>query len=151
MDDGSIKYEAASPDEAALVAAGKQLGYRFAERTMKTVTVERRDGKRLEFELLNVLEFNSTRKRMSVIVRTPDKRIVLYCKGADTVIYERLRNKEPTSKITLEHLEKFAATGLRTLCCGMVELDPEEYKKWNKTFHEASGLFFLYIYESVYL
>lgn len=34
----------------------------------------------LEYEILNILEFNSTRKRMSVICRTPDNRILLYCK-----------------------------------------------------------------------
>lgn len=33
-----------------------------------------------EYEILNVLEFNSLRKRQSVICRCPDGRIVLYCK-----------------------------------------------------------------------
>jgi Cation transport ATPase (P-type) len=32
------------------------------------------------YEILNILEFDSTRKRMSIIVRTPDDRIMLYCK-----------------------------------------------------------------------
>ena len=32
----------------------------------------------VHYELLNVLEFNSTRKRMSVIVRTPEDKIMLY-------------------------------------------------------------------------
>ena len=34
----------------------------------------------VEYEILNILEFDSTRKRMSVICRTPDNRILLYCK-----------------------------------------------------------------------
>lgn len=34
----------------------------------------------VEYEILNILEFDSTRKRMSLIVRTPDDRIMLYCK-----------------------------------------------------------------------
>lgn len=34
------------------------------------------------YDVLNVLEFNSERKRMSVIVRTQDGRIMLYIKGA---------------------------------------------------------------------
>lgn len=51
QDDGTIRYEAASPDEAALVAAAKHLGYRFVDRTMKSVTVERRDGKKLVYEV----------------------------------------------------------------------------------------------------
>ena len=35
----------------------------------------------VEYEVLNILEFNSTRKRMSVVLRAPDNRIVLYCKA----------------------------------------------------------------------
>ena len=46
--------------------------------------------KECHYEVLNILEFNSTRKRMSTIVRTPEGKIELYCKGADTVVYERL-------------------------------------------------------------
>lgn len=58
-----------------------------------------------EYEILNVCEFNSTRKRMSVIVRGPDKRIKLYTKGADTVVYERLAPNQAFSEATLAHLE----------------------------------------------
>ena len=36
----------------------------------------------VEYEILNILEFDSTRKRMSVICRTPDNRILLYCKAS---------------------------------------------------------------------
>ena len=47
-------------------------------------------GRVEKYEILNVLEFNSTRKRMSVVVRTPEGKLLIYCKGADNVIYERL-------------------------------------------------------------
>ncbi|KAL8479474.1 hypothetical protein ACS0TY_026390 [Phlomoides rotata] len=36
--------------------------------------------KDVSYEILNVLEFNSTRKRQSVVCRYPDGRLVLYCK-----------------------------------------------------------------------
>jgi len=39
-------------------------------------------GQEEVYEVLNVLEFNSTRKRMSVVIRTPEGKIKLYCKGA---------------------------------------------------------------------
>jgi phospholipid-transporting ATPase len=58
-----------------------------------------------EYEILNVCEFNSTRKRMSVVVRGPDKRIKLFTKGADTVIYERLAPGQVFAEPTLAHLE----------------------------------------------
>jgi magnesium-transporting ATPase (P-type) len=38
------------------------------------------------YTLLNVLEFNSTRKRMSVIVKDEEGRILLMCKGADRYV-----------------------------------------------------------------
>ena len=47
-------------------------------------------GTEIHFKLLYVLEFNSTRKRMSTIVETESGEIVLYCKGADSIIFERL-------------------------------------------------------------
>ena len=42
---------------------------------------------------------------MSTVVRGPDGRIKLYCKGADTVILERLNEKQPYTEKTLIHLE----------------------------------------------
>jgi phospholipid-transporting ATPase len=58
-----------------------------------------------EYEILNVCEFNSTRKRMSTVVRGPDGKNKLYCKGADTVILERLGPNQPYTDKTLLHLE----------------------------------------------
>jgi phospholipid-translocating ATPase len=78
---------------------------------------------------------------MSVIVRAPDGRIILYCKGADTVIYERLakdhdeRLKEQTSK----DLEMFANTGLRTLCISYRYLDEEDYLNWSRIYDIAAS------------
>ena len=82
-DHGNIRYQAASPDEAALVVASKVLGAFFFRRTLSTVLVKEltETGEReVEYELLAVLEFNSTRKRQSVIIRQPDGSIRLYCK-----------------------------------------------------------------------
>lgn len=36
-----------------------------------------------EYKILNLLEFNSTRKRMSVVVRDESGQLMLMCKGAD--------------------------------------------------------------------
>jgi phospholipid-translocating ATPase len=72
---------------------------------------------------------------MSAIVRMPeDNRIVLFCKGADSVIYSRLKPGEQAElrQATAEHLETFAREGLRTLCIAQRELDEEEYQRWNK-------------------
>ena len=112
---GEIKYQAASPDEGALVEGAVLLGYRFIARRPRAVTILV-NGEEQEYELLAVLEFNSTRKRMSTIFRCPDGKVRLYCKGADTVILERLGQENAIVEATLVHLEEYATDGLRTLC-----------------------------------
>ncbi|GFY73021.1 phospholipid-transporting ATPase IA [Trichonephila inaurata madagascariensis] len=136
-DSGDLLYQAASPDEGALVKGAKQLGFVFTTRTPDSVIVKAL-GKEETYAILNVLEFNSDRKRMSVIVRGPDGKIKLYCKGADTVIYERLSDRQHHKEITLEHLKEFASNGLRTLCLAVAEIPAEFYEHWNETFHKAS-------------
>ncbi len=79
-----------------------------------------------------MLEFNSTRKRMSVIVEDERGNIKLYCKGADNVIFERLAANQPFLQVTTEHLRQFASEGLRTLCLAVAQLDRDKYEEWVK-------------------
>ena len=134
---GSIKYQAASPDEGALVAGALELGYKFTARKPKAVIIEAA-GQEQEYELLAVCEFNSTRKRMSAIYRCPDGKIRCYCKGADTVILERLNDQNPHVDATLRHLEEYASDGLRTLCLAMREIPEQEFRDWYKIFDAAA-------------
>ncbi|XP_031386164.1 phospholipid-transporting ATPase 3 [Punica granatum] len=141
-----IKYQAASPDEAALVTAAKNFGFFFYRRTPTMIYVRESHVEKMgkiqdvTYEILNVLEFNSTRKRQSVVCRYPDGRLVLYCKGADTVIYERLTEGHGhIKKITREHLEQFGSAGLRTLCLAYRDLSPAVYESWNEKFIQAKS------------
>jgi phospholipid-transporting ATPase len=63
------------------------------------------NGVSQQFDILNVCEFNSTRKRMSTVVRMPNGKVKLFTKGADTVILERLSKNQPYTEKTLAHLE----------------------------------------------
>uniref|UniRef100_A0AAY4ALH2 Phospholipid-transporting ATPase n=1 Tax=Denticeps clupeoides TaxID=299321 RepID=A0AAY4ALH2_9TELE len=132
-----IIYQASSPDEGALVKGAKNLGFVFAARTPHSVIIEAR-GKEKSFELLNVLEFSSNRKRMSVVVRTPDGKLRLYCKGADNVIFERLAESSQYKELTVAHLEQFATEGLRTLCFAFVDLEEGAYQEWLKEYNSVS-------------
>ncbi|KAI1265726.1 P-type ATPase [Xylariaceae sp. FL1019] len=95
MTDGQLEYQASSPDELALVQAARELGYVVTHRTAKSITLQiiLDDGvqKTETYEILDVIEFSSKRKRMSVIVRYPDGRICIICKGADSMIMPRLK------------------------------------------------------------
>ena len=93
-------FRAASPDELALVQAAKDLGYVVVDRQVGTVTLKTHpNGMDKEpvtevYTILDVIEFSSARKRMSIILKFPDGRICLFCKGADSIITERLRLSE---------------------------------------------------------
>lgn len=107
-------------------------------------------GIQKEFEILNILEFNSSRKRMSCIVKIPglntgdEPRALLICKGADSIIYSRLSrqsgsNSEAILEKTALHLEQYATEGLRTLCIAQRELSWSEYEKWNEKYDIAAA------------
>ena len=133
-----ITYQAASPDEGALVEGAAMLGFKFTTRRPKSVSVLiDGDGER-EYEVLNICEFNSTRKRMSAVLRCPDGRVRIYCKGADTVILERLAKDNPFVEATTQHLEDYATDGLRTLCLAMREIPEDEYRRWNAIYEKAA-------------
>ncbi|XP_023570818.1 phospholipid-transporting ATPase IB [Octodon degus] len=136
-DGNNIIYQASSPDEAALVKGAKNLGFVFTMRTPYTVTIQAM-GEEYTFEILNILEFSSNRKRMSIIVRTPTGQLRLYCKGADTVIYERLSKDSLFMEETLTHLKLFATEGLRTLCVAYADLSEEQYQHWLMDYKSAS-------------
>lgn len=92
QDEGELRYEAESPDEAALVYAARAYNCALAGRLADQVTVELPHVGKLSFELLHTLGFDSTRKRMSVVVRHPlTEQIAVYTKGADSVIMDLIR------------------------------------------------------------
>ncbi|NWW24934.1 AT8B2 ATPase, partial [Falcunculus frontatus] len=137
--EGELLYKAQSPDEGALVTAARNFGFVFRSRTPKTITVHEL-GQAITYQLLAILDFNNIRKRMSVIVRSPEGKIRLYCKGADTILLERLHpvNQDLTS-ITTDHLNEYAGEGLRTLVLAYKDLEESYYKDWSERLHRAGS------------
>ncbi|KAK0142467.1 putative phospholipid-transporting ATPase VA [Merluccius polli] len=89
---GELRYEAESPDEAALVYAARAYKCSLVGRLPDQVTVELPHLGKLGFELLHTLGFDATRKRMSVVVRHPlTDQITVYTKGADSAIMELIK------------------------------------------------------------
>ncbi|XP_054939115.1 phospholipid-transporting ATPase IK isoform X4 [Physeter macrocephalus] len=121
-----LSYQAASPDEEALVTAARNFGYVFLARTQDSITVMELGEERV-YQVLAMMDFNSVRKRMSVL-------------GADTVIYERLQKKGLMEWTTEEALASFAEQTLRTLCVACKEVDEDMYEEWRQRHQEASIL-----------
>uniref|UniRef100_A0A8C7XDE0 Phospholipid-transporting ATPase n=1 Tax=Oryzias sinensis TaxID=183150 RepID=A0A8C7XDE0_9TELE len=136
--EGELIYQAQSPDEGALVTAARNFGFVFRSRTPESITVIEM-GRKVVYELVAVLDFNNIRKRMSVIVRSPKGKTTLYCKGADTIIYERLHPScSNLMKVTTDHLNMYAGDGLRTLVLAFKNLEENYMEEWRKRHNEAS-------------
>ncbi|XP_044122370.1 phospholipid-transporting ATPase ID isoform X1 [Neovison vison] len=136
--EGELYYKAQSPDEGALVTAARNFGFVFRARTPQTITVHEM-GTAVTYQLLAILDFNNVRKRMSVIVRNPEGRIRLYCKGADTILLDRLHpSPQELLSTTTDHLNEYAGEGLRTLVLAYKDLDEEYYGGWAQRRLQAS-------------
>ncbi|EQC42884.1 hypothetical protein SDRG_00602 [Saprolegnia diclina VS20] len=142
-----------SPDEVALLNACPRFNCAFEGRSHNTLRI-RIFGKREEYSLLSLHEFDSDRKCMSVVVQrnklfddqdqllTPCSKkslapIVVYVKGADASMLPSSHD----SLLSL-HVHYFACMGLRTLVFGQKILTPSAFTayKFNKAKDEASAL-----------
>ncbi|KAL8581296.1 hypothetical protein ACOMHN_028322 [Nucella lapillus] len=140
-------YEAESPDELALVKAASTYGCRLIKRTPESVTVWLPAEGEVEFDVLNVVDFDATRKRMSIIVQHPlSGEIILFVKGADSailsVLHEKHKDDIEERRIVTEtedHLSNYALRGLRTLCMAKRVLTAEEYQTWLRQHKEAES------------
>jgi len=101
-----ISYNASSPDELALVNGARHLGFVFEKRDAdgnihcrEQYDDSDNNGVERVYKLLNVIEFDSNRKRMSVIVQTPEAKILVICKGADSVV-EKLLSSNTNLAVT---------------------------------------------------
>lgn len=75
-EDNLLKYSASSPDELALVMGAQEVGIVFHKRTASTISIkiggEKYGGQSLieeDYEALVEFPFDSTRKRMSLLVK----------------------------------------------------------------------------------
>ncbi|KAF0917505.1 hypothetical protein E2562_020617 [Oryza meyeriana var. granulata] len=134
-----IDYQGESPDEQALVYAAASYGIVLVERTSGYVVIDVL-GDRQRFDILGLHEFDSDRKRMSVIVGCPDKTIKLYVKGADSSLFGITKSSLGLDIIraTEAHLHKYSSFGLRTLVVGMRELSQTEFEEWQLAYENAS-------------
>ncbi|XP_032115853.1 probable phospholipid-transporting ATPase VA isoform X1 [Sapajus apella] len=145
-----LRYEAESPDEAALVYAARAYSCTLVDRLHDQVSVELPHLGRLTFQLLHTLGFDSVRKRMSVVVRHPlTGEISVYTKGADSVLMDLLlpcssddargRHQKKIQSKTQNYLNLYAVEGLRTLCIAKKVLSKEEYACWLQSHLEAES------------
>ncbi|TKY68489.1 Phospholipid-transporting ATPase 1 [Spatholobus suberectus] len=115
-----IDYQGESPDEQALAYAAAAYGFTLIERTSGHIVIDIH-GEMQRFNVLGLHEFDSDRKRMSVILGVIDKSL-------NTDILQA----------TETHLHSYSSVGLRTLVIGMRDLNASEFEQWHSAFEAAS-------------
>ena len=137
-----IDYQSSSPDEKAFVCFARSQGYILTNRSLDDIITLKINDKDQNFQLLHTLEYSSERKRMSVIVKTPSNKYMVYTKGADSIIEQLLcadDKKSDLLKTTNEFLKKFATKGLRTLMVGYKEITEDYYNKWAEKYRKVKS------------
>ncbi|XP_059371649.1 phospholipid-transporting ATPase IG-like isoform X1 [Carassius carassius] len=128
-------FIASSPDEIALVKGAMKYGFTFLGLESKSMKIKNRENNIEEYKLLHVLNFDPVRRRMSVIVQTKSGETLLFCKGADSSIFPRVKPEE-VDRIRM-HVERNAMEGYRTLCVAFKQLSAEEYAMADTGLREA--------------
>lgn len=135
ISDAPPEYQGQSPDEVALVTSAREYGITLLKRGLDTIVIDH-FGTNETYTVLAELEFNSDRKRMSMVLRCPDGKVRMYTKGADTIMLTLLERETDITTIQ-NHIDEFAKEGLRTLVFAMKELDEREFRTWFEKFQEA--------------
>jgi len=130
--DGEIIYNASSPDELSLVNFARFCGFMYKGIINNEIIINK-----TKYKFLHFLEFTSARKRSSIILENESNQVVLFCKGADSVIFERMIPSKYLNS-TKNHLETYALVGLRTLVLAKRIIPRKEFEAWNNKYYEAT-------------
>ncbi|CAN6866872.1 unnamed protein product [Brassica oleracea] len=133
-----VDYQGESPDEQALVYAAASYGFLLIERTSGHIVINVR-GEMQRYNVLGLHEFDSDRKRMSVILGCPDTSVKLFVKGADSSMFSVMdESYGDVIEETKKQLHAYSSDGLRTLVVGMRKLNDSEFEQWHSSFEAAS-------------
>ncbi|KAK9723743.1 hypothetical protein RND81_05G022300 [Saponaria officinalis] len=141
LDAEAIDYQGESPDEQALVAAASAYGYTLFERASGHIVIDV-NGEKLRLDVLGLHEFDSVRKRMSVVIKFPDNSVKVLVKGADTSMLSILAKgpdgNDYVQTETQKHLSEYSSLGLRTLVLAARDLTDVELEDWQRKYEDAS-------------
>jgi len=136
-DDGTSTYQAASPDEVALVRFAEQAGLKLSSRTANSMSLLNPLGDVEAYDILNIFPFTSETKRMGIIVRNLQTReIIFYLKGAES----EMKSKIIPSDWLEEEVDNLARVGLRTLVIAAKTLSEEEYTDFARRYNSAKAV-----------
>ncbi|KAK7466492.1 putative aminophospholipid-translocase [Stygiomarasmius scandens] len=137
-DDGSITYQASSPDEVAIVTWTQSIGLTLIFRDRTRITLQTPLGTEISYEILEIFPFTSESKRMGIVVRDITEggsgEIMFLQKGADVVMGKIVQRNDWLE----EETANMAREGLRTLVVGRKRLSQSTYSSFKSAYHAAS-------------
>lgn len=138
FEDGELTYQAASPDEIAIVKWTREMGLELYRRDRQSMVLKHLEsGKLTEYKILNLFPFNSDNKRMGIIILDEAKQETwFYQKGADTVMKSIVQDNDWLD----EEVSNMAREGLRTLVIGRKKLSIAKYEAFKEEFDKASAV-----------
>ncbi|KAF9458109.1 hypothetical protein BDZ94DRAFT_1174287 [Collybia nuda] len=134
-DDGSVTYQASSPDEVAIVTWTQSIGLTLVFRDRTRIELQTPSGSRISFDVLDIFPFTSESKRMGIVVRDRQSgEITFLQKGADVVMAKIVQRNDWLD----EETANMAREGLRTLVMARKRLGSQLYNDFKARHHEAS-------------
>nr|XP_021202672.2 probable phospholipid-transporting ATPase IF isoform X1 [Bombyx mori] len=132
-----MDYQGSSPDEKALVEAADRVGVTFLGEEGNNLVLKVGENTEM-YERLQLIEFTSERKRMSVILRDKDGKIWLFCKGAESSVFPLCKDSALVEEVNRD-INAFAVKGLRTLAIAYREISDEEYTRVSESIKHVDG------------
>nr|XP_019571196.1 PREDICTED: probable phospholipid-transporting ATPase IIB isoform X2 [Rhinolophus sinicus] len=132
--DENRTYQAASPDEVALVQWTERVGLTLVNRDLTSMQLRTPSGQILTYSILQTFPFTSEGKRMGVIVRDESTaEITFYMKGADVAMSTIVQYNDWLE----EECGNMAREGLRTLVVAKRTLTEEQYQDFESRHAQA--------------
>ncbi|BGP10081.1 Putative aminophospholipid-translocase [Rhodotorula toruloides] len=132
--DGSITYQASSPDEVAIVRSTESIGLTLSARDRTSITLCTTAGATLSYDVLEIFPFTSESKRTGMIVRDRQTgEIVFYQKGADVVMARIVAYNDRLE----EECGNMAREGLRTLVMARKRLSERTWREPEEAYRDA--------------
>jgi len=133
-EDGSVTYQASSPDEVAIVRWTESVGLALIARDRISMSLRAKDGSVLSFDILEVFPFTSESKRMGIVIRERSTgELMFYQKGADVVMARIVAQNDWLE----EECGNMAREGLRTLVVARKRLTEQSYGAFERAYKAA--------------
>eukprot|EP00794_Sanderia_malayensis_P019164 gene19164-21084_t len=133
-DNNEVNYQAASPDEVALVTWSESVGLTLIYRDLYSMQLKTKAGQTQTYKILQMFPFTSETKRMGIIIQEEKSgEITFYMKGADTVMNTRVQYNDWLE----EECGNMAREGLRTLVVAKKTLTEDQYADFEYRYSQA--------------